>query len=361
MPSAFAWQNRKEHRISDLMLITFLDDSVPFDGQSPSKRAIGGGEKALVALSTALSRRGHTVRVFNRCLSGVVVEGVSWQPIETCKATYSDWLIAHRKPTLLSYVPRAEKAALWVGGHAGYLAKPDPLKAMNSRQPILLFQTLCQSSTVPHSLQLRSAEMLPPATLDCYRLSRGMASSSPKRVVVTTHPRNGMSWLVRLWFEQISNQVPDAELHVYSSLLSRGLRTQVPDPVVTEILQLAGQNHNSSVKIFEPIPDIRMVEVYRAARAHLYPGDPRDLVCPTLGDSQSSGLPAVSRDLGGVGERLLNDKTGFLAVDDDVFKERVVRLINDDEFFMEASRIAKKEQSKRSWDDVASDLERIFS
>ena len=343
------------------MLITFLDDSVPFDGRSPAKQATGGAEKALVALSTALSRRGHTVRVFNRCLSGVVVEGVSWQQIETCEVAYSDWLIAHRKPTLLSHVPRAEKAALWVGGHAGYLVKPDPLKAMNIRKPILLLQTFSQSSTVPHSLQVKSAEILPPATLDCYRLSREMVLSSPKRVIVTTHPRNGMSWLVRLWFEQISVQVPDAELHIYSSLLSRGSQTRVPDPVLSEILQLVAQSHSSSVKIFAPVPDVQMVEVYTAARAHLYPGDPRDLVCPTLGDSQASGLPAVSRDLGGVGERLLNDKSGFLAADDDAFKKRVIRLINDDEFFLEASKVAKKEQSKRSWDDVASDLERIFS
>jgi len=343
------------------MLITFLDDSIPFDGRSPAKQAIGGAEKALVALSTALSRRGHTVRVFNRCLSGVVVEGVSWQPLETCEAAYSDWLIANRKPTLLSHVPRAEKVALWMGGHAGYLANSNTLKAMNTRKPILLLQTLSQSSTVPHSLQVESAEILPPATLDCYRLSRGMVLNSPKRAVVTTHPKNGLSWLVRLWSEQISVQVPDAELHVYSSLLSRGSKTRVPDPALSEILQLVAQSYSSRVKIFAPVSDARMVEVYTAARVHLYPGDSRDLVCSTLGDSQASGLPAVGRDLGGVGERLLNGKSGFLAADDDTFKKRVIRLVNDDEFFMEASKVAKKEQAKRSWDDVASELERIFS
>ena len=57
----------------------------------------------------------------------------------------------------------------------------------------------------------------------------------------------------------------------------------------------------------------------------------------------------------------MNDKSGFLAADDDAFKKWVIRLINDDEFFLEASKFAKKEQSKRSWDEVASDLERIFS
>ena len=104
-----------------------------------------------------------------------------------------------------------------------------------------------------------------------------------------------------------------------------------------------------------------MVEVYRAARAHLYPGDPRDFVCSTLGESQASGLPAVSRDLGGVRERLVDNKSGFLAADEEQFRERVIQLINDDHFFQEASKVAKIEKSKRSWDDVASDLERIFS
>ena len=272
------------------MLITFLDDSIPFDGRSPAKQAIGGAEKALVALSTALSRRGHTVRVFNRCLSGVVVEGVSWQPLETCEAAYSDWLIANRKPTLLSHVPRAEKVALWMGGHAGYLANSNTLKAMNTRKPILLLQTLSQSSTVPHSLQVESAEILPPATLDCYRLS------------------------------------------------SRGSKTRVPDPALSEILQLVAQSYSSRVKIFAPVSDARMVEVYTAARVHLYPGDSRDLVCSTLGDSQASGLPAVGRDLGGVGERLLNGKSGFLAADDDTFKKRDIRLVNDDEFLIQLHR-----------------------
>ena len=36
------------------MLITFLDDSVSFDGNSGIERALGGPEKALVALAKAL-------------------------------------------------------------------------------------------------------------------------------------------------------------------------------------------------------------------------------------------------------------------------------------------------------------------
>ena len=343
------------------MLITFLDDSVCFDGNSGIERALGGSEKGLVALATALCRRGHTVRVFNRCTSASVVDGVSWQPIETCEAAYSDWLIANRKPTLLSHVPNADKIGLWVGGHAGYLGKPGPFKAMKLRKPTLLLQVLAQSVTVPHSLQVSAAEVVPPATLDCYRNAGAMVTASPKRVVVTTHPKNGLKWLLGLWYKQISMHVPDAEIHIYSELLSRDSEIDMPSEEVAAILRLMGESNTSSAKIFEPVPDVQMVEAYRRARAHVYPGDDRDLVCSTLADSQAVGVPAVARDLGGARERILNGKSGFLASDDGAFRDRLIELIQDDEVFWKANKVAKSQQAKRSWDDVASDLEQIFS
>ena len=104
-----------------------------------------------------------------------------------------------------------------------------------------------------------------------------------------------------------------------------------------------------------------MVEVYRRARAHVYPGDDRDLVCSTLADSQAVGVPAVARDVGGARERILNGKSGFLASDDGAFRDRLIELIQDDEVFWKANKVAKSQQAKRSWDDVARDLERIFS
>lgn len=343
------------------MLITFLDDSVPFDGNSGVERALGGSEKGLVALATALCRRGHTVRVFNRCTSASVVDGVSWQPIETCEAAYSDWLIANRKPTLLSHVPNADRVGLWVTGHGGYLESPGPLKAMKSRKPTLFLQVLAQSVTVPHSLQVSAAEVVPPATLDCYRNAGAMVTASPKRAVVTTHPKNGLNWLLGLWYKKISMHVPDAELHIYSALLSRGPEFDVPSEEVAAIFRLMAESNNSTVKIFEPVPDIQMAEVYRRARAHVYPGNDRDLVCGTLADSQAVGVPAVARGVGGVRERILNGRSGFVASDDGAFRDRVIELIKDDEVFGEVSKVAKSQQAKRSWDNVASDLERIFS
>ena len=71
------------------MLITFLDDSIPFDGHSPVGQPLGGAEKAVVGLAVALAGRGHTVRVFNRCDLPVVVEGWPLSVVEVVRSRKS--------------------------------------------------------------------------------------------------------------------------------------------------------------------------------------------------------------------------------------------------------------------------------
>ena len=84
------------------MLVTILDNSVPFDGRSADAVPLGGPEKGVIALAVSLAKRGHTVRVFNRCEQPSVVDSVSWRPITECDAAHSDCL----SMCLMQLVPR---------------------------------------------------------------------------------------------------------------------------------------------------------------------------------------------------------------------------------------------------------------
>ena len=57
------------------MRITFADDSLAFDGFSPSSQPLGGPEKAFASLPSALAQRGYAIEVFNRCAFPVTVDG----------------------------------------------------------------------------------------------------------------------------------------------------------------------------------------------------------------------------------------------------------------------------------------------
>ena len=343
------------------MLITFIDDLVSFDGHSADSVPLGGPEKNLISLAVALAKRGHTVRVFNRCKKSVVANGVGWQPIEECDAAYSDWLIAHRDPSLLRRVPNAVRTAVWAVANAEYLDHSGSLSVIAARETVLILQSLAQSLTVPKILQSNAAEVVVPASLDCYRTVTGMTPCEPANAVVTTHPANGLNWLLGIWLNHVMARIATAEPHIYSSILARGAAGGECPASLRSILDRALGAREKGVKIFQPLPDDKMSEVYRRARLHLYPSHDRDLICTTLGDSQAVGLPAVARDKGAARERLLNGKSGYLATTDEDFADFTARILEDNTIFSKLSKTAKMRQRNRTWDHVAADFERALS
>ena len=343
------------------MLITFIDDSVQFDGHSSDSVPLGGPEKNLISLAVALAKRGHTVRVFNRCKKSVVANGVGWQPIEKCDAAYSDWLIVHRNPSLLRHVPNTERSALWTVGNGSYLGRSGALSIIAARETVLILQSLVQSLTVPTMLQANPAEVVVPAALDCYRTVPELTPGETLNAVVTAHPANGLDWLLGIWLNHVIARVSTAELHIYSSILARGAAGEGCPVSLRSVLDQAVDARDKGVKIFQPLPDNKMSEVYRGARLHLYPGHDRDLICTTLGDSQAVGLPAVARDKGAARERLLNGKSGYLATTDEDFADFTARILEDSTIFLKLSKTAQMRQRNRNWDHVAADFERALS
>ena len=96
------------------MLITFIDDSISFTGDTPDKKAIGSSEKCVARFAGALAKRGYTVRVFNKIQNSIVENGIAWFPISKIKTINSDILIVHQNPQLFSYVSSAKKKVLWL-------------------------------------------------------------------------------------------------------------------------------------------------------------------------------------------------------------------------------------------------------
>ncbi len=342
------------------MLVTFLDDTVPFDGHSSNSRPLGGPQKAIAALAAAMAKRGHVVRVYNNCEFPVVVDDVSWRNIDECDAVRTDWLIAHRNPKLLGLVPDAERRALWLSAPARGLDNGESYSIVNQHKPVIVLQGLFHSSTVPPIYNSQRTALIIGGVGDLYREAAAMTPATPPKAVVTVHPRAGLGWLLNLWIEHVFPRVPWAELHVFSAILDRGqLGAAVPDDI-RPILERATNAANQGVRIMRPLSDPDMVEAYRTARAHLYPGSENDVTCSTLAESQAVGLPAVVRALGAASERIRNGQTGYVAPDDEAFANLAVRLLDDGDTFRKLSDAARDSQRGRSWDKVTEEFERAF-
>ena len=344
------------------MLVTLVDDSIPFNGMTPAYQPIGGAEKAFASLPAALARQGHVVRAVNRSPNSLSFENVSWIHWDGRKPPITEVLIAFRKPALLEFTRAVKARILWVAGPPDYLHRPQVNEVLKRTDAKLVFLGNTHSEAYrSQGEDLVYYRSIAPGVREEYRNNEEMSPDEPPTAVVTTHPKHDLAWLLELWVERIRPQAPNAQLQVYSAGFKRA---ETAGATLADDLQpiyekaKAGADHG--VTIMAPGGDRDMAKAYARARVHLYPGSEREMYCSTLAESQAVGLPAVARPVGSVKERFTDRQSGFLAPDDDAFVENALAMLTDDDAFQAASKTARRSGRSRSWDTAATEFETLF-
>ena len=343
------------------MLVTLVDDSIPFNGMTPAYQPIGGAEKAFASLPAALARQGHVVRAVNRSPNSLGFENVSWIHWDGRRPPITEVLIAFRKPLLLEFTRATRARILWVTGPPAYLHRPAVHDVLSRTDAKLVF--LGNAHSEAYRAQSENAvyyRSIAPGVREEYRGVDEMTPDDPPIAVVTTHPRHDLDWLLDLWVGRIRPKAPTAELQIYSAALKRAENGEDIADELKPIHEKARAGAEHGVSIMAPSGDRDMAKVYARARVHLYPGSEREMYCSTLAESQAVGLPAVARPMGAVKERFTDRQSGFLAPDDDAFVENALAMLNDDDAFWTASKTARRTGRGRSWDSVASEFETLF-
>ncbi len=375
------------------MYIVFVDDSVSYDGYTPARRALGGVEKAVVSLASALSDRAHEVSVLNNVTYSHMAMGVNYIPREGVGLPRTaDVVIAVRKPALLGAVRNVKHRLLWVPGAPDYLSSPANAPLWDSFQPAFLFvnqaqqraytgkirNTLLKSGTrpaftkeeapvepatapyasLPHQQFFDSNDTKPPEeTVTAEPPPPPEPKIPPPHAIVTTHPSHGLAALLDIWTQQIHPQLPEARLSLVSAVLTKGVKGEGIAPELAPILEKVYAAAAANVVVIEPREDNGMAENYRQSRVHLYPGHPQDYACWTLQESQASGLPAVARAVGGVNACIDNGQTGYIVPDDAAFANVTLEILRNDAVYKNLSDAAAAPERIRTWDTVAGEIE----
>ena len=339
-----------------VMQIVMVDDSIAFDGFTASTRALGGAEKAFAALAAALARHGHQVTAFNRCRWAMTVEGVRWSPLDESSPPLScDWLIAFRRPERLEFVRQARHRILWHSGPGRFLNQPKAKTMIKDHQPQVLLSSHAQwlDWSPPSSLH---PGLLPVAVRSDFLAALPTMPRHPPCALVTTHPQQGLDWLLRLWCERIHPAVPEAQLLILSNGLNK-------DPCPDALAAVAEQVRAAApmgVRVEKPQGDAAMAQLMRSCRVHLYPGHADDVTAFTLMESQACGLPAVLRPLGAAPERVANGSSAYVVPDDDAFANLAAMLLGNAEMAQSMGAEARSLYQSKTWDHAAHYLEALL-
>ncbi len=378
------------------MRYVFIDDTpLAYDGYTPMRRALGGAEKAVGGLASALRERGHDVNVINNVSYAHMAEGAYWTPFgDSMAPKAADVLIALRKPLLLGALRAATHRLLWVMGDPAYLNASINEPLWDSFQASLLF--IGEAQRRAYGGKVRSAVVTPGVRAAFYTRPQAVVDAPvysempnanpgfpeimqeqavaaqpvpaevlpvmpPPHAVITTHPLQGLAWVVDVWTKLIHPKMPEARLAIYSAVLHKGLRGEEIPANIMPILEVVKAAASANVVVVEPRNDEGMAEVYRASRVHLYPGDARDYACWTLTESQAAGLPAVARNLGGVAERIDNAQSGYIVPDAAGFANVTLQILGNDAVYQNLSTAAADAARRRVWAVAAEELERFVS
>lgn len=337
--------------------IVFANRSVAFDGRTLGREPLGGVETALVEVAEALARRGHDVTVCNDCAEAFTHRGVAWRPRRAGLPLRADLYVANRDHELLLHVPFAKARALWLHnpGHkaAGWRFR---LK-MALLPPKVIVLGDYHHATCPGWIRQRAVPV--PLGLSDAFLAASPRMPPPPRAIFTSNPARNLDWLLRVWAERIHPQLPEAELHLLSGpqvyRMTQGSGFEHMRRVLGEADRLADRG----VRRHDPVGRDELIERLSAARVMLYRGHEEETFCFALAEAQALGVPCVVQPIGATRERVRDGETGFVAVDEGMFAGRAVRLLREDALWQAMHRNALALQRSRSWDEVATDFERL--
>jgi glycosyltransferase involved in cell wall biosynthesis len=339
--------------------IVMADDGVSFDGRSAAEGPLGGAETAFVALAEALARRGHRVAARSHCDAVVHHKGVDWAPLADGVPDACDLYIGNRGHRMIGLSPGAKRRLFWLHNPARYLKKPRLLWPLARWRPTLVVTGRYHQRTVPEWVPSGGLEMIPYGVLERFR---GAAERPPPPpcAVFTSNPLRGLDWLLDLWTARIAPQLPRAELHIYAGAAVYGGVPAAAAQQMETVLARADALHAKGVRRHSPVGRDRLADILAQARVMLYRGDPGETFCLSLAEAQAMGVPAVVQPVGSVAERVVDGRTGRVAVSDGEFVEAAIAVLSNDELWRRWHRGALATQRGLSWDEVAARYEALI-
>jgi glycosyltransferase involved in cell wall biosynthesis len=335
------------------------DDGIAFDGRSAAAGPLGGAETAFVALAEALAGRGHRVEARSHCPAPLTHNGVAWAPLGDGVPGSCDLYIGNRGHRVIGLAPRARRRLFWLHNPARYLKKPRLLWPLARYRPTLVVTGRYHAGTVPGWVPRSGLEIIPYGVLDRYRHA-AERQPPPPRAIFTSNPLRGLDWLLDLWATRIAPQVPGAELHIYSGpAVYRDVSGDIAGRMES-VLARADALQDAGVRRYQPVGREALTQALAGARVMLYRGDPGETFCLALAEAQAMGVPAVVQPIGSVSERLVDGKTGRVAVSDGEFAEAAIAVLRDDELWRRWHNGALALQRGLSWDDVAARYEALI-
>lgn len=345
--------------MKDIRKVAFLDcTSTVYNGHSAEGQALGGIERTIVGLSSALGRAGFQVSVYNRTTAPCTHDGVSWRPFPGSETEQADAVIACNDVRLFDIYARETGKTdflplLWMHNRMPLekIIRKGRLWPLCRWRPLGVFLSQFQERETSRLLPFRQ-RLIAGHGLDFKFLDRNRSGDRLHecRAFYISQAYRGLADVITLWIAHIHPVLPQAALHVFCGT-----------PSVAELGGLDPQElARYGIHLEGKVCHDTLIERMKKGRAVLIPGHRDETFCLAATEAISLGLPVVTYGTGALTERVTHGKTGMIARSPEDFAGSVLALLGNDEEWQSFHESCLTDSGLKSWDEAARPWIEVF-
>ena len=356
-----------------------------FNSETLLTEPMGGTESTLIGLAKALAAAGVTVSVYSQCqgLEGVYA-GVRYAPLPQlmadCQEQAPDFLIVlNGTKHLLKAIPA--RYTLW-WGHNDYSHiweempdfKAEVVSALSTHADKLLVLSQWQQSILSQHLHIPPEHFwVSPYGIDLHDFPDPLPAIPP-RLIYTSAPNRGLHILLQL-FPKLKAQIPELELHIYSSLsVWSGGKEAWEDHKTQRVLRHAEQQ--PGMFVHRPQAKPALYKALSESTLWTYPNQAAwdsftwgETFCLAALEAQAAGLPVITSARGALPETVSDQVSGILIPGDpasecyqQAFIDATLSLLNNPERRKQMAQQARARiQQDFNWQKIAQHWLHLFT
>ena len=325
--------------------IYFIESSTDFNNNDLNSPLISGSEKTLINISNELSKNDELiVKVFNNTSKENFLRNLEWINIKKIhKYPIPDFFIAMSDANLLDNIA-CKKNFLWshsVQPIEKFLRKKQFTSFIRNR-PKMILEGKYHYKTRSFFTSFFGKKILPIAVdYDFIKSKIKMPNIKNKNAIFTTRSDRNLDFLIDCWRE-IKKRSLDSSLSINPPY------------------KLTDEDKNNDIKLRNKGVKENLINDLLNSRVMLNPGHKGEVFCLAAEEARELCVPIITMGYGSLYERVIHNKTGFIAKNKEEFIKFSSDILNDDQLFLELQKNLISKRNTRSYKNVADDFLRII-
>lgn len=317
------------------MKICFLDNSnISYTSEDIYSNKLRGGENTLINLSNEFSKLDHDVTIYNNSEKNYKIKNISWINLNQINDNpHYDLAISNNDIRLFDKISSTKKIAISysIQSIEKFIRKGQFISYLKHKPKIAL---LGKYHRFNRNILLRifGSFQISLAVDDIFLKSEIKKNVLNDQAIFTSYSDRNLDLLINIWKNKI-----------YPINKKRKL-------LITPI-----KENYHSYNIFNRIfgdKKILLNDILNS-RICLIPGHKAELFCIAAEEARELCVPIVTLGIGSLSERVLHNKTGFVAKNSNEFADYTTSLFNDDKLWFDIRKNLFNLRGSKIWKNIA--------